>query len=362
MAIRWDLLGPPADIGGAFQQGFEGTQKRIRAGQRDSALRAYIANPNDPGTQSVLAQLDPQFGMQFVQQRAQQAAQEAERARLAQYGSMAVRDPRAARTAALEAGDFDLAKTFDRMSADEQKQTENFFKAATPLAYDLLKITNPEQRRLAFEKAKPVLLASGADPDTVNGFNVDDDGALGAIVSMGETLAAKVERNEIKYVPVGPGARLVPFRNGLPVGSDTGNAAPVAPSAAALAPAASDGRFTFSATPGAKVTSAYRSPADNRRVGGVKNSFHLTGQARDFTPPPGMSMDELEADLRRRNPGLDVINEGDHVHIEPSGRPAPRTAQADKGDERAKALAAIRSGAPREQVARMYRERTGKEL
>jgi hypothetical protein len=31
-------------------------------------------------------------------------------------------------------------------------------------------------------------------------------------------------------------------------------------------------------------------------------------------------MSAYAAKLRRENPGLDVINEGDHVHIEPRGR------------------------------------------
>jgi hypothetical protein len=71
---------------------------------------------------------------------------------------------------------------------------------------------------------------------------------------------------------------------------------------------------------GERVTSTFRSAAHNKRVGGVKNSYHLTGRARDSVPPPGMSMGEYAARLRAANPHLDVINEGDHVHIEPRGR------------------------------------------
>lgn len=52
-------------------------------------------------------------------------------------------------------------------------------------------------------------------------------------------------------------------------------------------------------------------------MGGVANSYHLTGQARDSIPPPGMSMAAYAAELKRLNPHLDVINEGDHVHMEP---------------------------------------------
>lgn len=67
------------------------------------------------------------------------------------------------------------------------------------------------------------------------------------------------------------------------------------------------------------MTSTLRSAAHNAKVGGVPNSFHLTGQARDSVPPKGMSMSDYAAQLRRLNPGLDVINEGDHVHMEPKG-------------------------------------------
>jgi len=57
----------------------------------------------------------------------------------------------------------------------------------------------------------------------------------------------------------------------------------------------------------------------------VANSFHTRKDAqghplaRDSVPPPGMSMGQYAALLRRLNPQLDVINEGDHVHLEPRG-------------------------------------------
>lgn len=76
---------------------------------------------------------------------------------------------------------------------------------------------------------------------------------------------------------------------------------------------------------GETVTSTYRSPSHNARVGGVSNSYHMRrgpdGKplARDSVPPRGMSMAAYHALLKRQNPDLDVINEGDHVHIEPKG-------------------------------------------
>lgn len=73
------------------------------------------------------------------------------------------------------------------------------------------------------------------------------------------------------------------------------------------------------------VTSTYRTPQHNREVGGVAGSYHtrrgVNGEplAVDSLPPKGMSMAQYAARLRQANPNYDVINEGDHVHIEPKG-------------------------------------------
>ncbi len=84
--------------------------------------------------------------------------------------------------------------------------------------------------------------------------------------------------------------------------------------------------FNPRGVPGERITSTYRTPAHNQKVGGVANSFHTRkgpdGRplARDSVPPPGMSMKAYAALLKRQNPDLDVINEGDHAHLEPKGR------------------------------------------
>lgn len=67
---------------------------------------------------------------------------------------------------------------------------------------------------------------------------------------------------------------------------------------------------------GARITSGQRSAADNARVGGAKNSYHLSGHAYDIVPPPGMSMGALEQELRSTGVQFaELINEGDHVHV-----------------------------------------------
>jgi hypothetical protein len=97
------------------------------------------------------------------------------------------------------------------------------------------------------------------------------------------------------------GGGLVAFADGGPIGPEL--------EAAAL-----------KAIPGIGVTSRQRSAAHNAQVGGVKNSYHLTNNARDFVPPKGMGMDALHASLSNLFGGkYDILNEGDHVHVEPGG-------------------------------------------
>lgn len=83
----------------------------------------------------------------------------------------------------------------------------------------------------------------------------------------------------------------------------------------------------LSAIPGIRVTSRKRTPEENARVGGVPNSFHQTDDARDFVPPEGMTMKQLAAALRGKfGSNFDVLDEGDHVHVEPGPKAGARSA------------------------------------
>lgn len=80
------------------------------------------------------------------------------------------------------------------------------------------------------------------------------------------------------------------------------------------------------------VTSTYRSPAHNRRVGGVANSFHLSGRAVDIARRPGVNHQSIVAAYR--NAGyriVEALDEGDHTHIAfsfgGSGGPIARPSQ-----------------------------------
>ena len=76
------------------------------------------------------------------------------------------------------------------------------------------------------------------------------------------------------------------------------------------------------AAPDAAVTSGFRTPQDNARVGGVPNSRHMSGQAVDLVPRPGETVAQLYTRVAQV-PDVRAINEGDHVHVQQGGG-APR--------------------------------------
>ena len=75
-----------------------------------------------------------------------------------------------------------------------------------------------------------------------------------------------------------------------------------------------------------RVTSTYRSPEHNRRVGGVRNSFHIAGRAIDIGRRPGVSHSAIEAAFRRAGFWLvESLDEGDHSHFAFGFGPGTRT-------------------------------------
>ena len=65
-----------------------------------------------------------------------------------------------------------------------------------------------------------------------------------------------------------------------------------------------------------QVTSTYRSPAHNRRVGGVANSYHLSNRAIDIARRPGVSHAQIAAAFRNAGYSLaESLDEGDHSHF-----------------------------------------------
>jgi hypothetical protein len=65
-----------------------------------------------------------------------------------------------------------------------------------------------------------------------------------------------------------------------------------------------------------RVTSTYRSPAHNRRVGGVANSYHMRNRAIDIARRPGVSHWQIAAAYRNAGYHLvESLDEGDHSHF-----------------------------------------------
>lgn len=95
------------------------------------------------------------------------------------------------------------------------------------------------------------------------------------------------------------------------------------------------------------VTSVLRSPEHNRLVGGVPNSFHLSGQAVDIARRPGVRHAEIDAAFRKAGYVLiESLDEGDHSHfafqLSGSAPRAPRAKviQAASADGASEACAA----------------------
>lgn len=89
--INWNAL-QSFDIGGAFNKGMEAGQQRRREQETDNALRALVANPNDPNVAQNVAPYNPRMALQIQGQQAQtQQAQQLTQTRRAAVGG----DPQA---------------------------------------------------------------------------------------------------------------------------------------------------------------------------------------------------------------------------------------------------------------------------
>ena len=350
MGINWNLL-QPVDVGAMFQRGYQQGQQLVERERTKSALAAFAANPADVGAQSALAAASPEFAMKLAGHRWEMQQKEAERQRLGAYFSQP--DFQTARKQALAGGDIDVAKQLADLDEETRKRAIDEAKGAAPFLYQAQKL--PYEQRKAFLRSQAAALANvGFTADEIEAYDPTDENNAG-ILSIATTLEQAREMDRVRWVEDPAGGQFPVDYYGRDVRSGSSGSGGVP--AQTPDPAGTPGKFQFTPVAGAQETSAYRSPAHNARVGGKPNSYHLDDLARDFVPGPGMSMGQLHAQLQAANPHLRVINEGDHVHIQPKSRDqfagggaAPQTGD-DKLQLIKEAREAIAAGAPADAVA-----------
>jgi hypothetical protein len=308
-------------------QAFKMAAERDEMARRDrfgQAFEAVIDDPNQNGILGLYAQF-PEYsdeikkGWDLLDANVQRSTQQgmAELAFLLKNGR---HDEAAANlkrridadiAADGQADPADQAILEDIQSGDEARRRSAF--GRTVFAY--ASTIDPQNRKSALEA-----LGLSLEPQRREIANVVYDDVTGQAIYQGqpEIISGVGGIFQREALPGVPGATQGGGRSSTssapPQSAQPSSGAPLGPQIEQVA---------LSAVPGLtadNVTSRQRSPGKNDAVGGVANSYHLSDNARDFVPPRGMSMGQLAARLKQAMPGFDVINEGDHVHVEPRSR------------------------------------------
>lgn len=91
-----------------------------------------------------------------------------------------------------------------------------------------------------------------------------------------------------------------------------------------------------------QVTSTVRSPKHNKKVGGVKNSYHLSGRAIDIARAKGVKHKDIEAAYKKAGyKVIESLDEGDHSHLAFAGGPLNDSATEQVYAARLKASPAV---------------------
>jgi hypothetical protein len=271
-----------------------------------------------------------QFGQQIKQQRDQTALN-----RLTGQAYTAPREQRADHLAQVATISPQAAQAQQRAwAADDEADQKQLIGMAR-----FIKAAPPEQQQAAYQNAiLPRLRARGMDaPDwtpetqgtilkTVDALTQWDGGGGGEeqfTLSPGSKRFDPVG-NVVAEVPFAP-MRPQIYTDGeggvhwLTPPSDGGVGAPAPqPSVPISGGLDFSGDLEQFAASGIPVSSTRRTPQRNQEVGGVANSYHLTGEAADITHRN--PQEKQQATQYWRGKGYQVIDEGDHLHIEPPRR------------------------------------------
>jgi hypothetical protein len=137
-------------------------------------------------------------------------------------------------------------------------------------------------------------------------------GAILVLLCASQAVASTATDFGVRLVPSESGARAL-VRVQVAPGLGLQPSGPVLP-----LPAASSNLSNAAAIAArmGRVTSTHRSPARNRMVGGVRNSYHLSGRALDVVPRSGVRHSQIEAALLNAGYRLrESLDEGDHSHF-----------------------------------------------
>lgn len=314
----------PAAIGQQVTNAFEQGQQKRRETDSRNALAAYATNPNEE-TLNANAQYNPQMVIQERERMAQREAQQ-QQAKREQMGTMrkllghAKQNPMQALQAAQNMG-LDT-------SGIPQPNDPGFQPWVDEQLFIMDALEKPEGEKVLSTGGK-IAADAGLQPGTPEFTAFVKDYAIAQLSKpytggQGETRLYTPTLGGGGQVQGGPQPGAV--EDGYRFkGGDPADPASWEQMGGQTAQPSATFSGSFRGLSGEQVTSTYRDPAKNRAVGGVANSFHTRKDAqgrplaRDSVPPAGMGMADYAAQLRRMNPDMDVINEGDHVHMEPRG-------------------------------------------
>lgn len=354
MSVDW-RLGLAPDVGGNAFSAFMQGQQAQEADKSKNALTAYATNPNAE-TLGALAPYKPEFVLQQKQAEQEKAAKLAEQKVVGD--ALSHPDP-TVRTQARQQLAYTNSDLYMKLDENGKKAVDTTMKAIGQQAFHIMQLPK-EQQEPALQQALQGLQAQGIDTSSFH-LTGNPDVDLRTALAVSGQLDDFEKFNAPVIRDIQPGGGLYsmdrtggnlktlvePNYTGQPTGTPAGSGQVAKPADKAAYDAlrpgqqyeAPDGSIRIKGGASGNVggpfrpvgvnqsgvTSTYRTPKHNAEVGGVKNSYHtrrgVNGEplAVDSVPPSGMSMADYAAKLRRMNPNYDVINEGDHVHIEPKG-------------------------------------------